>query len=109
MSRTASRCSQAAVREAAEELGVTVDVTDLEPLTGMHRTHGNGRPIDERVDFFFACRRWAGEPSRREPTKQADLQWFPLDDLPSPVVPHELAVLEAFRGGRVPPIMAFGF
>jgi len=100
---------EAATREAAEELGITADVADLEPLTGMHRTHGNGRPIDERVDFFFACRRWAGEPSCREPTKQADLQWFPLDDLPSPVVPHELAVLDAFRVGRVPPIMTFGF
>jgi len=100
---------QAAVREAAEELGVVVEVADLEPLTGMHRTHGNGRPIDERVDFFFGCRRWAGEPSRQEPAKQADLRWFALDDLPSPVVPHELAVLQALRSGRVPAVMAFGF
>jgi 8-oxo-dGTP pyrophosphatase MutT (NUDIX family) len=100
---------EAAVREAAEEVDVAVQVADLEPLTGMHRTHGNGRPIDERVDFFFACRRWVGEPRRREPAKQADLQWFPLDDLPSPVVPHESAVFDAFRSGRVPPVMTFGF
>jgi len=100
---------EAAVREAAEEIGVVVDLADLEPLTGMHRTHGNGRAIDERVDFFFACRRWIGEPRRREPAKQADLQWFSLDDLPSPMVPHELAVLSAFRSGWVSPVMTFGF
>jgi len=100
---------EAAVREATEELGVVIDVADLEPLTGMHRTHGNARAIDERVDFFFTCRRWTGKLRRREPAKQADLQWFSLADLPSPVVPHELAVLGAFRSGPVPPIMTFGF
>jgi 8-oxo-dGTP pyrophosphatase MutT (NUDIX family) len=38
---------EAAVREVAEELGVVVDPADLEPLTVMHRTGGNGLPIDQ--------------------------------------------------------------
>ena len=41
-----------------EELGIAIDAADLVPLCGMHRTHRNGRPIDERVDFFFACTHW---------------------------------------------------
>jgi 8-oxo-dGTP diphosphatase len=96
----------AAMREAAEE----VDVTDveLEFLTAMQRT-AHDLPIDERVDFFFAARAWSGEPRIVEPTKCADLQWFPLDALPDPVVPHELAVLEALRSGAVPPLTHFGF
>jgi len=99
----------AAVREAAEEVGLTITVADLTPLTAMHRTAGNGLAIDERVDVFFECRRWSGTASRREPAKQADLQWFPLDDLPEPVVPHELRVLELVRAGGVPAVLAFGF
>ncbi len=99
----------AACREAAEELGVVVDPADLEPLTGMHRTHGNGRSIDERVDWFFAVRRWHGEPQLLEPDKAAGLRWFALDDLPDPVVPHELFVLEHLRAGDLAPVVTHGF
>ncbi len=99
----------AAAREAAEELGITIAPADLVPLTVMHRTHGNGRPIDERADFFFTCRTWTGNPRTMEPDKSADLGWYPLTALPDPVVPHELAVLEALRAGQVPPILTHGF
>ncbi len=97
----------AAVREAAEEIGVVP--TDLAPLTAMHRTHANGRAVDERVDFFFTCRSWSGEPHLREPAKAADLRWCPLDDLPDPVVPHERFVLEGLRDGHLPSITTYGF
>ncbi|UFU06821.1 NUDIX hydrolase [Ruania halotolerans] len=99
----------AAVREAREELGVTVAPNDLEPLTAMHRTHGNHREIDERVDFFFACRRWSGTPRTMEPAKSAGLQWFRLDALPAPVVPHEACVLRALRDGSTAAIQTYGF
>ncbi len=99
----------AAIREAREELGITVAEPDLEPLCTMHRTHGNGRAIDERVDFFFSCRSWSGAPSLMEADKAAELAWFPLDALPEPVVPHERAVLQAIRAGTLAPIVTFGF
>ncbi|HLS64190.1 MAG TPA: NUDIX domain-containing protein [Ruania sp.] len=99
----------AAVREAAEELDITITAADLVPLTTMHRTHGNGQPIDERADFFFTCRSWSGTPRTREPQKSGGLDWYPLTALPQPVVPHELAVLEALRTGTVPPILTHGF
>ena len=75
----------------------------------MHRTHGNGEWIDERVDFFFTCRRWTGAPRRAEQGKTAELGWFPLDALPDPVVPHERYVLEGLRRGDLPAVVAFGF
>ena len=99
----------AACREAAEELGVKIDEGDLEPLTTMHRTHGNHDPVDERVDFFFTCERFEGEPRRLEPHKSADLRWFDLDALPDPVVPHERRVLDLLRADRVPAILTEGF
>jgi 8-oxo-dGTP diphosphatase len=99
----------AAVREAAEELDLVISEADLEPVCAMHRTHGNGRPVDERVDFFFTCRHWTGEPRRVEQHKAADLRWFRLDALPERVVPHERVVLDGLRAGRVPPIVTYGF
>jgi 8-oxo-dGTP diphosphatase len=99
----------AAVREAREELGVELRTSDLQPLTVMHRTAGTGDPVDERVDFFFTVRTWTGEPERREPHKAAALEWFTLDDLPTPVVPHELKVLTHLLTGAVPAVTLAGF
>jgi 8-oxo-dGTP diphosphatase len=100
---------QAAVREAREELGVALRPNTLEPLCAMHRTHANGRPIDERVDFFYSCTVWSGEPRIVEPEKSARIEWFSLDALPDNVVPHERVVLNALASGRVPPIITYGF
>jgi 8-oxo-dGTP diphosphatase len=97
----------AARREALEEVGVT-DVA-LTPLTAMQRSNNTGLAVDERVDYFFASTAWSGEPRVVEPEKCADLRWFPLDALPDPVVPHELAVLTALRDGTLEPIITFGF
>lgn len=99
----------AAVREAQEELGVLIETEDLAPLCAMHRTHGNGNPIDERVDFFFECRHWFGEAHLVEVDKAADLRWFPLDELPDNLVPHEGRVMQALRTHTVEPITTFGF
>jgi 8-oxo-dGTP diphosphatase len=103
-----------AVREAHEELGVTVDPADLEPLTAMHRGLPGGPALEQRVDFFFTATRWKGTPAIQEPGKAADLAWFGLVALPEPVVPHERVVLRALHdagrhGSRVPPILTDGF
>lgn len=99
----------AAVREAAEELAVTVEAADLVALTAVHRTHGNGHAVDERVDFFFTCRRWSGEPRQAEPGRSTGLDWFPLGALPDATVPHERAVLESLRDGGTAAVRTHGF
>ena len=100
----------AAVREASEEVGMEIAEADLVPLTVLQRTQNNDDPIEERVDFIFTCRLWIGEPRRAELDKSAALGWFPLSDLPSPVVPHELLVLERLASGQpVPLVIPYGF
>lgn len=96
----------AAHRELVEELGV--DQPDLHFVTTMQRTQG-AAPIDERVDFFFTCETWTGEPQLLEPEKAAELRWCRLDALPSPVVPHELRVLEGIHRGDLPAYVTMGF
>ena len=95
----------AAHREAREEIGV--DDLALEFVTSMQRTR-HADPIDERIDFFFTTRSWTGEPAIVEPTKAAALEWFSLDRLPDPVVPHERFVLERLGTG-LESYTTFGF
>lgn len=33
------------------------------------------------------------------------MQWFPVGELPEPVVPHELVILDALRRGETIPAM----
>jgi dihydrofolate reductase len=85
---------QAAVREAAEELGVTVDAGALDHVATLHRTVAVHQPSEERLDVFLATRTWSGEPAALESGKSAGLRWWPLDALPDDVVPHERQALE---------------
>lgn len=98
---------EAASREVREELGISVNAADLLPLTVMHREQGWKGTRMGRVDFFFQCTAWPSEPRLMEQDKAAALRWFHLDDLPTPVVPHELRVLESLRSG-LPGIISFG-
>jgi 8-oxo-dGTP diphosphatase len=99
----------AAIREVREEVGVEIAPADLVPITAMHRTGGTGDPIDERVDFFFTASKWSGGPHLMEREKADGLDWFSLDKLPDPVVPHEARVLAGLHGGGLPPVIAHGF
>lgn len=60
----------ALVREIAEELGVTINASDLVPLTFAANPEGEGaRPL---VLLLYTCRRWEGDPV---PEPGAELQW----------------------------------
>jgi 8-oxo-dGTP pyrophosphatase MutT (NUDIX family) len=86
MGETVTEC---AVRESAEEIGVTIDPNDLVPAGVMFR-----RSAEPRVDFFFSVSRWAGDPHIREPHKCSELVWAAPDSLPDDVldfVPRALA------------------
>ncbi|MEU8224969.1 NUDIX domain-containing protein [Kribbella sp. NPDC048915] len=100
---------EAALREVREEVGLEIAAADLVPVTAMHRTGGNGDPIDERVDFFFLTEKWQGEPRLMEAEKAAGLEWYPLDKLPEPLVPHEKRVLDSLTGDPLPAVIVQGF
>ena len=100
--------SGAAIREAFEELGVSIAAEDLFPLTAMHRSQRSGTTVEGRMDFFFTCATWTGTPRIMEPEKASDLAWFRLDELPEQMVPHERFVLGSLAAG-LPAIVNFGF
>lgn len=72
---------QAAIREAKEEVGITIPEASMRFVHVMHRVAEEGD--HERVDFFFEADDWQGEPRNMEPEKCDDVQWFSLDALPA--------------------------
>ncbi len=99
----------AAVREVAEELGVIVRESDLRLLTVMQRTDGTDTPREQRVDWFWAATTWAGNPEILEPTKNAQLAWCDLDQLP-PLMPlYEQLMLACWWDQTLPLTCSFGF
>lgn len=99
----------AAIREAEEELGIGLGVGDLDVLTVLQRTDGTDAAINQRVEWFFCARTWQGTPRITEPHKCAELRWFPLADLPHPLMPHEQHVLKHLVEGTLGPLSALGF
>ncbi|MFD4401137.1 NUDIX domain-containing protein [Nocardia sp. NPDC058499] len=73
----------ALVREAKEEIGVTINPGAVGFAHVMHNSSSGGR-----VAFFFQVERWEGEPANIEPDKCDDLVWFALDTLPERMIPY---------------------
>jgi 8-oxo-dGTP diphosphatase len=86
--------TQAAIREAREEAGVTLAPDDLQVVLVMNR-----KSEDERIDFFVVVRRWAGEITNTEPLKCDHLAWFPLASLPQNTVPYVKYAIERYLEG----------
>lgn len=86
--------ARAAIREAGEEIGITLQPSELEFALVMHR-----QAEDPRIDFFFSATNWRGEVRNLEPEECDELRWAPFDTLPRNVVPYVRLGIECFRGG----------
>ncbi len=90
--------TQAMIREADEELGITLKEENLRVV---HVIHAKGRQDSrgslystECVGFFLEATEWEGEPRNMEPHKHDDVAWFSLNDLPKNTYPRLRHVLE---------------
>ena len=99
----------AAIREAREELGVVLAPEAVSAITVMQRTDGTANPTEQRVDWFFVCDVWDGDPLILEPAKCAELSWFRLSDLPDRLPAYERLALDALCEGQTSALLAFGF
>lgn len=69
--------TEAAIREAFEEVGVVIKQQDLEFGLVCHN-----RVDTHYTDYFFICRKWSGDIANMEPDKCEKLEWFNIDNLP---------------------------
>ncbi len=84
--------TQAIIREAQEEVGITITTADVRFVHVMHRTGDR-----ESIDFFFVCEHWTGEPTIMEPDKCDELVWSKLDHLPSNTIPYISQALQNYQ------------
>jgi 8-oxo-dGTP diphosphatase len=71
--------TDAGVREAMEEVGVSINPRDLKPLHTLHRV---SKPGDVRIGVLFEATTWTGQPHNREPERHGEIAWFNEDSLP---------------------------
>lgn len=84
----------AAIREANEEIGITLTPQNIEVVHVMNR-----KSEDERIDFFMAVKHWTGEITNKEPHKCDELSWFPMASLPDNIIPYVRSALESYQNG----------
>lgn len=94
----------AMVREAAEELGITLSPADVRFATLTHKASPDGTAY---VNAFFCAECGEEEPHIGEPEKCAELRWFQLGALPENLLEDRRAALENFRRGI--PYSEFGW
>lgn len=88
----------AAVREAAEEVGVTVLPQDAKHVYTQHRYKS---PEDIWVDVFFKAEKWSGTPANMEPDEHGEIAWFPINDLPADkIMDYQLAPIKDILAGK---------
>ncbi|WP_216896123.1 NUDIX hydrolase [Nocardia alni] len=85
----------ALIREAEEEIGVTIAPEDVRFSHIMHNSSSGGR-----MAFFFTVRSWKGEPDNREPDKCTELQWFSTDTLPDHMIDYCRAAMTHVAAGE---------
>jgi len=89
--------TEAAAREALEEVGVVIDPIDLRVV---HVTHVAGSGPEPRLGVFLHATRWTGEPSNQEPDKCSAVTWFPIDEVPGlDVIEYPAVGITAFLDG----------
>jgi 8-oxo-dGTP diphosphatase len=88
--------TQAAVREAFEESGATIQPPDLKPVLLIHRKE----PDSIWVDVVFEVLKWDGELYNAEPDKHGELVWLDPKQLPENMVPSVRFYVQQYLAGK---------
>lgn len=84
-----------AVREAEEELGITLEGDSLGFVALVHKRE---KDIDlTYVNAYFECNEFEGEPKICEPFKCSEIGWFDIDYLPDDLIDDRKEVVKALK------------
>jgi len=96
----------AVAREAGEELGITVDLGDLEYV----HTGDVSNSYGETMAMYFTTDRWQGSVTNAEPDLCRELMWVdPTEPLPMPFVQHVEIVLSKVAAPTQAPYTSIGW
>lgn len=84
----------AMIREAYEECRIKLNPQDLDVVLTVHR-----RSDFDYVDFFVKARKWEGNGEIGEKDKIDDIQWFPINKLPTNTIHYIKRAIEDYQKG----------
>lgn len=76
----------AAIREAQEEAGVTIDPEQVDHVFTLFRV---SQDAGDWTDVYFEVTSWEGEPHNAVPDEHSELVWLRAADLPDDVLPYQ--------------------
>ena len=85
--------AQALVREAKEEIGISIEEKDLVFLAVNHYYQ------TDYLHVIFTTKDYEGNPTVCEPNECGGLLWADMDNLPSNIIPYVKNVLEDIKLG----------
>ncbi|HET8709228.1 MAG TPA: NUDIX domain-containing protein [Candidatus Saccharimonadales bacterium] len=88
--------TQAAIREAKEEVGVMIQAEDLVPVLTWQRHYTDG----DWVDVIFEALKWEGELINAEPHLHSEVTWLDSANLPDNVIPEIKFALDKIAAGK---------
>lgn len=89
--------TMAVVREAQEEVGLSVLPGDVRFATMAHARDPQDGTV--YIDAYFWVESFVGEPRICEPHKSAELAWFALDTLPDDLIAKRRRCIDNALGG----------
>ena len=85
----------ATVREAKEELGISVNEDDLNLVAVIHPYQ------EDYVNVFFTTEKYTGTPKIMEENKCSNLQWFNTNNLPDNTIMRIRNVIKYMQNGII--------
>jgi ADP-ribose pyrophosphatase YjhB (NUDIX family) len=87
--------TQALIREAHEEIGITIKKENLRVVHVLHDRHRESGK--EFIGFYIEAIEWEGEPQNMEPNKHDEVVWIDENALPKNLLDALRHVLEMIR------------
>lgn len=91
--------TEAVVRECQEELGIKVNLENLQLVHTVHRV--GAQDNFPYLYLYFSVKEYSGKPRIMEKTKNAQLAWFSLDQLPDKMIFDRRRALENSFSGQI--------
>lgn len=88
---------EALVREAKEELGITINIKNIiNDYTVLRRNYFeiDGKKLESYIDFYYEIEEYEGIPKIMEEDKCEELLWADINNLPEPFINYMGAFLE---------------
>jgi 8-oxo-dGTP diphosphatase len=89
------KIQEAALREVGEEIGIVPKELKVVSVTNEIRNDAHF------VTIGFLCEEFEGEPNVMESEEITEWRWFPIDNLPNPIFPPSLKLLQNYINKEV--------